>query len=383
VMDTTVIIIILILLCCCSGLFMSTAGSGAYYFGVIPNPLSFITDFITDLAGDAANSVNPLSGLGIGCIATKDTKEDCTKDCECKGGRGCGRLTAADGAKTVCCPAGTESKTFGAHDYCYGMPDGSVCWSDAMCKTGYCRGNAGGTQKGVCGKLKSGTVCSKDADCDGSRGCGRLQRGDSKTVCCPPGTQVGTYGGYDYCYGMADGKKCFSDAMCKSKHCRTGGICGKLQSRAVCSKDADCDGDRGCGRLQAGDSKTVCCPPGTKVGTYGGYDYCYGMPDGYKCKSDAMCKSGSCIGGKCVRKKNAGETCEGGDDDQCKSGKCGWGSSADNAKHICCPGEMFTKGGADYCQNYLPNGGICRWDAQCKSNYCKGNTFGRGVCRSP
>lgn len=33
---------------------------------------------------------------------------------------------------------------------CTGMPPGSACWSDAMCASGQCSGNAGGLRRGTC-----------------------------------------------------------------------------------------------------------------------------------------------------------------------------------------------------------------------------------------
>jgi hypothetical protein len=72
----------------------------------------------------------------------------CSYDDNCANGA-CGRETAADGAVTTCCSSG-EITTYGGYDYCKNMSPGSVCWSDAMCASNYCRGNASGFQKGVC-----------------------------------------------------------------------------------------------------------------------------------------------------------------------------------------------------------------------------------------
>lgn len=40
----------------------------------------------------------------------------CDRDCLCKNGV-CGRLTAKDGAETVCCPSGKKD-TYALNDYC-------------------------------------------------------------------------------------------------------------------------------------------------------------------------------------------------------------------------------------------------------------------------
>lgn len=61
----------------------------------------------------------------------------------------CGRGTAADNAPKVCCPSG-QITNYAGYDYCKQMPSESVCWSDAMCASGTCKGNKYGLQKGKC-----------------------------------------------------------------------------------------------------------------------------------------------------------------------------------------------------------------------------------------
>lgn len=66
----------------------------------------------------------------------------------CSGGA-CGRLTATSGAALACCPSG-KTDLYAGYEYCTGMPPGSACWSDAMCASGQCSGNAGGLRRGTC-----------------------------------------------------------------------------------------------------------------------------------------------------------------------------------------------------------------------------------------
>lgn len=75
---------------------------------------------------------------------------ECSHNNECKN-NACGRITAADNAPLVCCKSNHLDSYWG-YDYCTQMPDGSICWSDAMCAAGYCKNNAGGTKKGICGR---------------------------------------------------------------------------------------------------------------------------------------------------------------------------------------------------------------------------------------
>lgn len=181
------------------------------------------------------------------------------------------------------------------------MKDGDVCWTDAMCGSGYCRGNKLGTKKGVCGKASSGEKCGVDAHCD-KGSCGRLTAKDgAKPVCCPSGKTV-RVGGFDYCTDMKDGDVCWRDSMCGSGYCRGSsvigmkkGICGKAEKDASCRIDKNCK-NGACGReTAAGNAKKVCCKSG-KTDRFGGFDYCTEMPNTSVCWSDAMCESGYCMG---------------------------------------------------------------------------------------
>ena len=143
--------------------------------------------------------------------------EICESNSNC-GNRSCGRGTASDNALKICCPTGRHG-TFGGFDYCYGMPDKSVCWSDAMCETGYCRGNLGGIQKGVCGKLEVGDRCDINANCKNNN-CARESANDGTPKTCCRSGRSGAFAGFDYCYGMPSGTRCWSDAMCSRGNCK-------------------------------------------------------------------------------------------------------------------------------------------------------------------
>ena len=61
-----------------------------------------------------------------------------------------------------------------------------------------------------------------------------------------------------------------------------------------CEANEDCE-NLACGRLSAkDDAEKYCCPygPGIGVDMYGGFDYCYNMPEDAACFSDAMCMDG-------------------------------------------------------------------------------------------
>ncbi len=91
------------------------------------------------------------SGLQKGkCFNRRKAGSSCEYDGDCLNGA-CARPTAADNAPLQCCPSG-KSGMYGGYYYCLGMPDGSTCWSDAECKSGTCKGNWYGLQRGTCTK---------------------------------------------------------------------------------------------------------------------------------------------------------------------------------------------------------------------------------------
>ncbi len=363
---------------------ISTLGGGGYYaFTEYGNPANWPGMIINTLFGSASG---PLGGL-LPCAATKNTGDVCERNCECNN-KACGRKTAADGAPLICCPSGKKG-TFAAKDYCYGMVDGSRCRSDAMCASGHCRGTGGVGKLGTCGKLDVGQSCGVDSDCKNDHCARESARDGAKKVCCKSG-KSGRFGGFDYCYSMPDGTTCWSDAMCASGYCRGNaggtkkGVCGKLNVGQSCGVDGDCKNGH-CARASATDgAKKVCCRSG-KSGRYGGFDYCYGMADGTTCWSDAMCATGFCRGSTLVKKGvcgKLGDRASCSKDNECKSGRgCGRLTAADGAKTVCCPsgtksGRYF---GFDYCYG-MPKGSVCHTDSMCKSDSCKGNTIGKGVC---
>ena len=189
------------------------------------------------------------------------------------------------------------------------MADGAACWSDAMCACGHCSGNLSGLQKGTCKRPgPNGAGCGSGSDCQ-SNTCGYPQAGAGSKVCC--GSGGGLYAGNNYCYRMADGSACWSDAMCAGGHC-SGNLSGlqkgtcrtPLPNGAGCGSGSDCRSNS-CGYPQAGAGSKVCC--GSGGGLYAGNYYCYSMGNGSSCWSDAMCSSGYCSGNmNGLRKGNCG-----------------------------------------------------------------------------
>jgi hypothetical protein len=315
----------------------------------------------------------------------------CSRDHECKNGA-CGRESAAPDAPLVCCASG-KTTTYAFYDYCTGMPDGSVCWSDAMCAGGTCKGNLDGLQRGVCtGNAPAGASCSLDEDCK-NRACGRkTAEHGAPLICCPSG-DTDLYAGYDYCTEMPNGSVCWSDAMCAGGTCK--GNAGGLQRGTCtgdepvgskCTENADCK-NGACGRQTAQDGAPLICCPSGHTDTYGGYDYCTEMPDGSVCWSDAMCAGGTCKGnaggfqkGTCTGNVPVGGSCS--EDADCRNRACGRKTAAPNEGLSCCAsGHTTTYAGYDYCTD-MPAGSICWSDAMCASGNCKGNAggFQRGKC---
>ena len=143
--------------------------------------------------------------------------EVCQSDDKCINGN-CGREQAGTGVKK-CCPNAT-SEIYDGYRYCKDMPNGNLCWSDAMCGSGYCEGNAGGIKKGICTAISTpGNTCKDDRHCS-NRACGHITGAvDSGKICCPSG-HTHTYDDDKYCTQMPDGTVCRSNEMCASEYCK-------------------------------------------------------------------------------------------------------------------------------------------------------------------
>lgn len=87
-------------------------------------------------------------GIIKGTCGKFDVGESCSIDADCKN-NACARETAADNAPKTCCSSGKNSR-YAGYDYCSEMPNGSTCWSDAMCASKTCKGNLSGLRKGTC-----------------------------------------------------------------------------------------------------------------------------------------------------------------------------------------------------------------------------------------
>jgi len=73
------------------------------------------------------------------CLSDGNLPSVCSSNKDCLN-NSCGRITAADYEPDVCCPSGSIVDFF-SNDYCTNMPNGSECWSDSMCASGYCEGS--------------------------------------------------------------------------------------------------------------------------------------------------------------------------------------------------------------------------------------------------
>lgn len=159
----------------------------------------------------------------------KDNSE-CVHNSQCDSGA-CG-YPAAGADKHICCPS-KKVNTYAANDYCTEMPNGTACWSDAMCANGVCIGNLGGVKTGVCGgKAPINTPCKHDNQC-ANGACGWPSFGASQQICCPSGDLDRHVWANDYCTQMPSGTKCLTDAMCASKLCK--GSIAAIGKSGVCT----------------------------------------------------------------------------------------------------------------------------------------------------
>jgi hypothetical protein len=83
------------------------------------------------------------------CLTSGSSSDTyCTKDSDCS--NGCGRRTGDNFEPLICCPSGTVNNLANGYDYCKNLPNGSVCYLNDMCASGYCAGNYDGFSQGVC-----------------------------------------------------------------------------------------------------------------------------------------------------------------------------------------------------------------------------------------
>jgi hypothetical protein len=314
----------------------------------------------------------------------------------------CGRLTAADNAQKICCPSG-NTHNYGLLDYCTEMVDGSICFSDAMCKEGsecvkpsvsMVNTNSSSTQmqcsdeyntsvcgtyavlnglaeaigsitkKGICvNKQKNpGNICTSNPDdSDGCKyGCGytsmdNLGNPVGNTVCCDVDQYTVQNVNDTYCAPFKTGSHCESD-----KFCGTGSYCTDC-GLLSCSKDSvckkqknineECDESKEClnelcaRRTAADHAPKICCPYETAIGvdTFAGYDYCKRMEDGETCYSNSMCESGTCEGGSIFGKGKCASSC-GGQKCPAESTCISQIKSDGTNFSTCCPAEQVGEG---------------------------------------
>lgn len=188
-----------------------------------PKPTTPVISYTTK--GQAGDTCFVNEQCESGQCGTKFQCENVSdKNCVCESDHYCAFETASE-KKVICCHKDNIKKWWTTY-YCGGMKDGSACWSDAMCESGYCKGNWGGVNPdgGTCTRKKAdGETCEANNDCQNG-GCGRGTAEDNAGLVCCPGGSMGTYAANDYCYKMPHGSKCWSDAMCADGRC--GGVAG-------------------------------------------------------------------------------------------------------------------------------------------------------------
>lgn len=142
-----------------SGIFLILAGILLFVVLLLVIIWLFLKEGLDVLRSNGSpcnSSLECLSGWCTGnivstgiCAVPATSGTPCTEDSQCGPDGACGRQTAGPDAPLICCPSGSTD-LYAGYDYCTGMPDNSVCWSDAMCESLYCHGNLGGLQRGIC-----------------------------------------------------------------------------------------------------------------------------------------------------------------------------------------------------------------------------------------
>lgn len=310
--------------------------------------------------------------LIIRSTTNKKANQSCTYDWQCDNKK-CGRLGA--GGKKVCCPSG-DYDLYDGYDYCTELPDGTPCWSDAMCGGGTCKGNAGGFKTGICtGGKSSGEPCDSSDECS-SKNCGKQGNFDSPYLCCYEGTHTAPVDGINFCLPdgsdpgyLSDGEGCASDYQCSGGTCEnnangtTNGTCtGNQAANTTCTKDTEC-ASRQCAYLyQNGvtSANEVCCVESTSnyVSANSTY-YCdNSVPLTDPCLNKDMCVTGQSGESACGLYGGSVPRC-------CTSGE------ALEIDPINLPGILF-------CVNLEANNN-CQSNLQCAT----GLSCVNGVCQAP
>lgn len=131
------------LTCCASG---KIATYGGYdYCDNMSDGATCWSDAMCDSGYCGGN----MGGIQRGtCKSLAAAGQACSVNNDCANGA-CARASARDGEGLTCCASG-QTSTYAGYDYCKNMPNGTTCWSDAMCKSGTCKGNMSGLKRGTC-----------------------------------------------------------------------------------------------------------------------------------------------------------------------------------------------------------------------------------------
>ena len=252
---------------------------------------------------------------------------DSGRDEECESGT-CGWIVDKEGLPKweQCCKEKSFDNQFWRF-LCNDRKEGETCNNDLNCvkEAPSCNGN-------VCAKKKpDGEWCdsSRDNECK-SGVCGWIvdKEGSPKwEQCCKEKSLDDQFWKY-LCNDRKEGETCDNDLNCvKEAPSCNGNVCSKKKPDGTyCDSERVNECESGvCGWIvdDEGDLKwEQCCKEKS-------FDYvnknvflCDDRTEGQTCYKDKNCAKGFCTGYECSAKKSSWTYC--GDDDECKSGECGW-----------------------------------------------------------
>lgn len=335
--------------------------------------------------------------------------DTCNSSVDCPNGTACalpyaGALEAGYGR--ACCFSNEIYVDPRSDIYCANLPNGTACYSDAMCESGNCTNLIIG-QIGICVDKKiDRRRCRTDDEC-ASTVCAYDGYGQNTTICCPDGEYVTevippvlpgndeAYGqsrvSRSYCRRAPNRTPCFRNDQCDS------GICGLIGETRVCvpgiyplncSFDSQClprvnnqivPGAVGaCGFPSLETDQKICCPDGVTWTTPEGAPLCNQarVPDGSPCITNAMCESTYCNPDNlCQRQLAPREPCawrgEGYNLAVCRNHACGAYLNPDTHPYQCCPGAYLLTFSIDppiYLCAGLAVGEPCLVEVQCATS---------------
>jgi hypothetical protein len=281
--------------------------------------------------------------------------------------------------------------------------------SDASCSGAL---GSDGSRKGVARKMANEVAPWNDGgQCESGRAALWNDKGSAnETRCCPTDKVLNNWA-KGWCGNLSLESQCIFDEQCNSGKCSPGGsadgICvtvanvetgaqkKKSNEIAPWNDGGQCESGRAALWNDRGAANETRCCPTDKVLNNWAKGWCGNLLLGSQCIFDEQCSSGKCspgisADGICVvvapvmtdaPKKKSNEVAPWNDGGQCESGRAAlWNDRGSANETRCCPTDIVLNNWAKgWCGNLLL-GSQCIFDEQCSSGKCRPGGSADGIC---